>query len=64
MNFGNMFRYNCTLDGKSLVWRVVANSQEEADAKVDDFIQHCREVGMDVPTSIKCISKEDNIILY
>ena len=65
MAFGNIFRYNCMFyDGEVRVWRVLAESREEADIKLNDYICVCGSSGMQVPVSVEFSSEEDNLILY
>ena len=65
MNFGKIFRYNCQFpDGTICVWRVLAESNEKANIKLNEFIDYCANNCMDVPTHVECVTKEDNLILY
>ena len=65
MNFGNIFRYNYQFyDGEIQVWRVLANSRDEADTKLNNFVNLCASTHMNVPVHIEYVSQEDDPILY
>lgn len=66
MKFGNVFRYLAKLSsGETVVWRVFAETQAEADAKVRTYLDECTKSGwFNVPVKIEFASREDNLILY
>lgn len=64
MNFGKIFRYNCKFTGGDVrVWRVFAESREQADIKLNDYICHCGSTGLPVPTHIEFSTEQSEMIL-
>ena len=66
MKFGKVFRYLAKLSsGELVVWRVLAETRTEADAKVEGYLDECRNSGFfNVPVELDFVSKEDNLVLY
>ena len=65
MSFGNVFRYNCQFpNGDARTWRVLAESKDDADIKLNEYICHCGAQGLPVPSYVEYSSKEDPMILY
>lgn len=66
MKFGKIFRYLCKLEGEEyVVWRVLAESRTEADAKVHNYLDECRSSGFfNVPVAVDFANMEDNLVLY
>ena len=65
MKFGYVFRYLAKLrSGEVVVWRVLAENKEEADTKVNNYIDECTGCGFfNLPVAIEFASKEDNLVL-
>lgn len=66
VNFGKVFRYIAKLsNGEYVVWRVLAESRTEADAKVKNYLLECHDNGFfNIPVEVEFASKEDNLVLF
>lgn len=65
MTFGKIFLYNCKFsDGSVRTWQIGAESHEEADTKLEDYIQHCYDRGLPVPISVEDAGDNGTMILY
>lgn len=66
MKFGYVFRYiaKCRF-GEEVVWRVLAESRAEADAKIDNYVKECSRSGFfNVPTKVEYLGYGENLVLY
>ncbi len=66
LGLGQVFRYRAKLNNSEyVVWRVFAETQAEADAKVTDYLAECKKNGYyNVPDKVEFVNEEDGLVLF
>ena len=66
MNFGKLFIYTAYFKSNipPVIWKIMAESREEADIKLNDYINFCGVKGYTVPNYVEFRYEDDTPILY
>ena len=65
MNFGKVYRYMCKLGNEGHdVYRILAQSREEADSKFKAYVSYCERNGANITITVDSVEVEKELVLY
>lgn len=66
MNFGKLFLYIAYFNNNTppVTWKIIAESREAADIKLNDYIHFCGVKGYHVPNHVEFYYSDDTLVMY